>query len=100
MEWKNLLLEITEGVALLTVNRPQSLNALNSELLGELEEVLRQLRQDEAAKVVVLTGAGEKAFVAGADIKEMAAMSSVEGHRFALKGQRVMRSIEKMKKPV
>ena len=100
MEFKNLLIETTGGVATLTVNRPQSLNALNSELLGELECVFHELERDAAVKVVVLTGAGEKAFVAGADIREMADMNAFEGHAFALKGQRVMLAIEKMRKPV
>ena len=100
MEYKNLLIETTEGVATLTVNRPQSLNALNSELLGELKCAFQELERDAAVKVVVLTGAGEKAFVAGADIREMADMNAFEGHAFALKGQRVMLAIEKMRKPV
>lgn len=100
MEFKNLLIETADGVATLTVNRPQSLNALNSEVLGELECALYELNMDDGVKVVVLTGAGEKAFVAGADIKEMAEMSSFEGHAFALRGQRVMLLMEKMKKPV
>jgi len=100
MEFKSLLLEKSEGTATLTVNRPQSLNALNGELLTELECAFHQLEQDGDVKVVVITGAGEKAFVAGADIKEMAAMDAFEGHRFALKGQRVMLALEKMKKPV
>src|SRR5690348_622483 len=77
MSFKNLLLETTDGVAKLTVNRPESLNALNSEVLGELEAAFSQLDADAAVKVVVLTGSGEKAFVAGADIKEMATMSSI-----------------------
>jgi enoyl-CoA hydratase len=100
MEFKNLLVETVDGVATLTVNRPQSLNALNSEVLGELECALYELNLDDSVKVVVLTGAGEKAFVAGADIKEMAEMSSFEGHAFALMGQRVMLLMEKMRKPV
>ncbi|TWJ16443.1 enoyl-CoA hydratase-related protein [Geobacter argillaceus] len=100
MEYKTLLIENNAGVATLTVNRPESLNALNSELLGELACALYELEYDPAVKVVVLTGAGEKAFVAGADIKEMAPMTSYEGHRFALKGQHVMMAMEKMKKPV
>jgi enoyl-CoA hydratase len=100
MEMKNLLLETTNGVAKLTVNRPQSLNALNTELLGELECAFYQLERDPEAKVVVLTGAGEKAFVAGADIKEMATMSPPQAHQFALMGQRVLLALEKMKKPV
>lgn len=100
MEFKNLLIEISDGVATLTVNRPQSLNALNSEVLTELGCALYELEYDPAVKVVIITGAGEKAFVAGADIKEMAAMTSFEGHRFAIKGQHVMLAMEKMKKPV
>lgn len=100
MEYRNILCDTADGVALVTINRPDSLNALNSELLGELETALHRIEQDERAQVVILTGAGDKAFVAGADIKEMAAMTSFEGHRFALKGQRVMLAIEKMSKPV
>ncbi|MBU5636241.1 enoyl-CoA hydratase/isomerase family protein [Geomonas sp. Red69] len=100
MENQNILCEIVEGVATVTVNRPASLNALNSQVLGELECTLYKLEQDPAVRVVILTGAGEKAFVAGADIKEMADMTSFEGHRFALQGQRVMLFMEKMSKPV
>lgn len=100
MDYKNLLVETTDAVALLTINSPRTLNALNSELLGELECALYELNLDPAVKAVVLTGAGEKAFVAGADIKEMLAMNSHEGHKFGLKGQRVMMLIEKMTKPV
>lgn len=100
MEFKNLLIETADGVATLTVNRPQSLNALNSEVLGELECALYTLGSDTGIRAVVLTGAGDKAFVAGADIKEMAEMSAIEGHAFALKGQRIMLAMETMKKPV
>ncbi|GFO64021.1 enoyl-CoA hydratase/isomerase family protein [Geomonas paludis] len=100
MENQNILCEIAEGVATVTVNRPGSLNALNSQVLGELECTLYKLEQDAGVSVVILTGAGEKAFVAGADIKEMAEMNSFEGHRFALQGQRVMLFMEKMTKPV
>ena len=80
MEFKNLLIETVDNVATLTVNRPQSLNALNSEVLEELECALYELNLDAGVKAVVLTGAGEKAFVAGADIKEMAEMNAFEGH--------------------
>ena len=100
MEYQNLLIETDNGVALLTINSPRTLNALNSEVLGELECGLYELNLDPEVKVVILTGAGEKAFVAGADIKEMAEMSSFEGHQFGLKGQRVTMLIEKMTKPV
>jgi enoyl-CoA hydratase len=100
MEFNNLLIEIADGVAILTVNRPRSLNALNSELLGELECALSKLGSDADVRAVVLTGAGDKAFVAGADIREMAQMSSIQAHAFALKGQRVMLAMATMKKPV
>jgi enoyl-CoA hydratase len=100
METKNILCEISDGIALLTVNRPGSLNALNSEVIAELECALYEIEHDSQAQVVIITGSGEKAFVAGADIKEMAAMTSYEGHQFALKGQRVMLFIQKMTKPV
>ncbi|WP_298433326.1 enoyl-CoA hydratase-related protein [Geobacter sp.] len=100
MDFNNLLIETAAGVATLTVNRPQALNALNGEVLTELASVLYQLEYDPAVRAVVLTGAGEKAFVAGADIKEMAAMNSYEGHQFALNGQHVMMAMEKMRTPV
>jgi len=100
MESENVLCEISEGVARVTVNRPASLNALNSQVLADLECAFYALEQDANVQVVILTGAGEKAFVAGADIKEMAAMNAYEGHQFALKGQRLMLFIEKMSKPV
>jgi len=83
------------NVATLTINSPKTLNALNSLVLGELECALYELDLDQEVKVVVLTGAGEKAFVAGADIKEMSQMNAFEGHQFGLKGQRVMMLIEK-----
>jgi len=100
MEFKYIQLENTEGVTTLTINRREAMNSLNSAVLAELECALYELDLDAAVKVVVITGAGEKAFVAGADIKEMSEMSSFEGHTFGRTGQRVMLFIEKMKKPV
>ena len=100
MEFKNLLLETTDGITVLTVNRPQVLNSLNSEVVQELECALYGLDLDASVKAVVLTGAGEKAFVAGADIKEMAAISAFEAHDFARKGQRLMLLMRRMRKPV
>ena len=100
MEFNNLLVATTDGVATLTINSPRTLNALNSEVLRELECALYELNLDTGVKAVVLTGAGEKAFVAGADIKEMSAMTAYEGHQFGLMGQRVMLLIKKMTKPV
>jgi enoyl-CoA hydratase len=100
MKYTKLLIETNNGVAKLTINSPKTLNALNSAVLDEIECALYELDRDDDVKVVVLTGAGEKAFVAGADIKEMAGMNAYAGQQFALKGQRVMLMIEKMKKPV
>lgn len=100
MEFKNLLIESSEGITILTINRPQVLNALNSDVVRELESALYELNLDAAVKAIVLTGAGEKAFVAGADIKEMAEMSAFEAHDFACRGQRLMLLINRMRKPV
>ncbi|MDD5286742.1 MAG: enoyl-CoA hydratase-related protein [Desulfuromonadaceae bacterium] len=100
MEFKYIQLETNEGVTTLTINRRETMNSLSSVVLAELECALYELDLDSAVKVVVITGAGEKAFVAGADIKEMSEMSSFEGHAFGRTGQRVMLFIEKMKKPV
>lgn len=94
------LVEINEGVAWLTVNRPESLNALTSEIVVALEAVLRDLEQNPDVKAVVVTGAGEKAFVAGGDIKEMAAMGPLEAKDYARRGQQLIAFIEKMSKPV
>lgn len=100
MEFKNLLFEVSNGVTTLTINRPQVLNALNSEVVRELECALFELNLDAEVKAIVVTGAGEKAFVAGADIKEMSELSSFEAHEFACRGQRLMLLINKMRKPV
>jgi enoyl-CoA hydratase len=100
MEYKYIQLESVEGVTTLTIARRETMNSLSSAVLAELECALYEIDRDNAVKVVVITGAGEKAFVAGADIKEMSEMSSFEGHAFGRAGQRVMLFIEKMKKPV
>lgn len=100
METKFIICETVDGIAVVTVNRPESLNALNEQVLSELECTLYGLGLDDAVRAVVLTGAGEKAFVAGADIKEMAAMTPHEAHRFAAAGQRLMLFMQQMAKPV
>lgn len=89
-----------EGVALLVINRPKSLNALNKDLLSELSDTFLALEQDAEVKVVVLTGSGEKAFVAGADISEMVQMTPAAAGEFSRKGQEIVLFIERMKKPV
>ena len=100
MTFKNLLVERDEPVALVTFNRPKVLNALNSETLDEFSQVLRELRDDATIRCVVLTGAGEKAFVAGADIKELAVQTPVSGRNHARRGQQIFDLVENLGKPV
>jgi enoyl-CoA hydratase len=87
-------------VAVVTIDRPDKLNALNAEVVAELGQVFRDLREDEAVRGVILTGGGEKAFVAGADIGELAKMDSVSGVAVSRDGQEVFRMIERFPKPV
>ncbi|KAA0259031.1 enoyl-CoA hydratase/isomerase family protein [Deferribacter autotrophicus] len=100
MEYKNIVLKIEDNIALLTVNRPKALNALNSEVLSELECALYEIENNDDVKCVIITGDGEKAFVAGADIKEMLGMDAIAAAEFAKKGHSIIRFIRKMKKPV
>ena len=88
-----------DGIATLTFNRPDKLNALNSEVLDELEDALLLSERNESIGGLILTGAGEKAFVAGADIKEIAALTGPQARRFSLRGQSVFRRLETMGKP-
>ena len=92
----NLLLEIENGVALLTINRPKSLNALNSETLSELNTCLAELERNTDVKVVILTGSGEKAFVAGADISEMVNATPAEGRTMGLLAKGAFGRLENM----
>ncbi len=100
MEFKNLLLELDAAVALLTINRPQVLNALNLETLVELEQAVIALQNNAAVKVIVLTGAGEKAFVAGADIAAMQPLGAVQARQMALKAQSILDRLEQGSKTV
>lgn len=88
------------AVRVITVNRPDKLNALDAATLDALHEAFRAAADDPAVRVVVLTGAGPKAFVAGADIAQMNALSPVQGRDFSLRGQRMMRFVETLPKPV
>lgn len=90
----------TAGVGTVTVSRPESLNALNTETLGRLREVMQEIADNKDIRGVILTGEGEKAFVAGADIKELAALNQQQAHELALRGQSLFRSIEQLPKPV
>lgn len=95
-----VLVADTDGIRRITVNRPDKLNALNAATLDALQAAFDAAAADPAVRVVVLTGAGPKAFVAGADIAEMADLRPTEGRDFSLRGQRLMRSIETLPKPV
>jgi len=95
----SVLVENTGGVALVTIDRQDALNALNVETLTELRDRLRELSADDAARVVVLTGAGEKAFVAGADIKYMSGLESAEAQAWGALGHEAARLLEEMPKP-
>lgn len=95
-----VLIADADGIRRITVNRPDKLNALNAATLDALQAAFDAAATDDALRVVVLTGAGPKAFVAGADIAEMADLRPTEGRDFSLRGQRLMRSIETLPKPV
>jgi len=99
MAFENLLYEKKDGIAWITFNRPQVLNALNRRSLEELRAALLDARDDGSARVLILTGAGDKAFVAGADINELASLTPLEGKEFALFGQGVLRLLETLGKP-
>ena len=95
-----LLVRDADGIRTLTINRPDKLNALNAATLDALDAAFADAAADAAVRVVVLTGAGPKAFVAGADIAEMNTLTPVQGRDFSLRGTRMMRRIERMPKPV
>ncbi len=100
MAFDNLLLERDGAIAIVTINRPKVLNALDSQTIDELRRAILDLKQDAGVRVVILTGAGEKAFVAGADINELAVQTPPGGREHALAGQHVLDVIENMGKPV
>jgi enoyl-CoA hydratase len=100
MTFENILLEKKNAIAYVTVNRPKVLNALNGATVEELRAAFHELKQDASIRVVILTGAGEKAFVAGADIGELAQRDPVSGKEFAHRGQNVFNLIENLGKPV
>ena len=87
MKFENILLEVNEGIAYISIDRPKKLNALNRDTIEELHEAFAEVKEDSEVKTVILTGTGEKAFVAGADISEFAEFSAEEGKQLAAKGQ-------------
>ncbi len=97
--YENILYEVKNGIAYITINRPQAMNALNNDVLDELHAAFTAVSQDAAVRVVILTGEG-KAFVAGADIAQMNSMNAIEGRAMMIKGHNVMNLIESVEKPV
>jgi enoyl-CoA hydratase/carnithine racemase len=100
MAFDNLLLERDGAVATITINRPKVLNALNAPTLDDLRRAILELKFDDRIRVVIVTGAGDKSFVAGADINELAVQTPTSGREHALTGQHVFDLIENMGKPV
>ena len=100
MDYENLIVEIKNSIAILSINRPEKLNALNGETLAELKIAFTELKNDENVKVIIMTGKGEKAFIAGADIAELNKLNMIGGKEFSEKGQAVLNLIEHFEKPV
>jgi enoyl-CoA hydratase len=99
MAYENLLYETRDGIGFITFNRPKVLNALNRKTMEELQDILTSARDDDSVRVLILTGAGEKSFVAGADIGELAVQTPVSGKETAAFGQGVLHLLETIGKP-
>jgi len=100
MNYQNILFEIKNHIGLVTINRPDKLNALNNQTINEIEDVINSIKSNSEIFVVVITGNGEKAFVAGADIAELNNLEVISAKEFSEKGNRVFRSIDTLDKPV
>lgn len=98
--YNNLLLDLQNGILIITINRPEKLNALNIDTIKEIKNVIQEVYEDENIKGAIVTGAGTKAFVAGADISEIAELSEVNARSFAERGQEIFSMIERCTKPV
>ncbi|MBI3451046.1 MAG: enoyl-CoA hydratase/isomerase family protein [Acidobacteria bacterium] len=99
MSYRNLLYAVSDGIARLTINRPDKLNALNRETVGEIDAAVQAFGADASARALVLTGSGDRAFVAGADISELAEQTPQGGKDYSLHGQRVLAQLETSVKP-
>lgn len=100
MSFQNIHVETKSAIAYVTVNRPKAMNALNTATMEELRAAFTELRDDASVRVVILTGVGDKAFIAGADIGEIATLNEESGKEFALRGQAVFSLAENLGKPV
>ncbi len=100
MTYNSILFEIVDNIAIITINRPTSLNALNTEVLNEIFQVVASVAANEEIRVLILTGSGEKAFVAGADITELAGLNSLQAKSFAANGHKTMAAIQNLAIPV
>lgn len=100
MDFANVTLEIQDRIGILTINRPKALNALNKDTLLDIKKAVETVRDDEAVDVLIITGSGDKSFVAGADISFMQDINALEGREFGILGQGVFRLIESIEKPV
>ncbi|HYT05776.1 MAG TPA: enoyl-CoA hydratase-related protein [Gemmatimonadales bacterium] len=100
MGYQTLLFELKDGIALITINRPDKLNALNDQVIDELAHAAERIASEDAIKGAILTGAGSKAFVAGADIGDLASQGPFDGKARALRGQATLRRLETCGKPV
>jgi enoyl-CoA hydratase len=98
--YENIILEKENRIAMITINRPQSLNALNKKTMEELSSIFSELENDKEIRVIILTGSGEKSFIAGADIKEFTDFGKEKAEEFSRNGQHIFDKIEKGSKPV
>jgi len=100
MEYKNILLSFEGEIGILMINRPKALNALNTETLKEIQAGIQEMKESQTIKVLILTGAGDKAFVAGADISEMRGMTPIEAVNFSKMGHQTLNMIQDLDRPV
>lgn len=100
MQFENLILEKQDRIATIYINRPKALNALNTDTLLELKDAVNQIKTDDSIDLLIITGSGDKAFVAGADIAFMQNLTAMEGRAFGALGQKVFMAVESLEKPV
>jgi len=100
MNYENIIYDVKDGLAFVTINRPQKLNALNSDLIHDLSDAFQQIKQDDGIKAVLITGAGDKAFISGADIQELSVLTPMTGKEKMLTGHALFNLIENIGKVV